>query len=187
MEVLQHQHHRGPFRAADQHGPHRVEHLQLVQVVARGPAHEPGRVDPGQEPAQSGRGRRRPGQQLGLLRVVGEPAQGVHHREISQADVAQLHAASAEHPHPAAPGPLAKCQQQPGLAHPGVAGDQHDLGPALLGPVQRRLELAQLDGPADERRARGLPSHARQYGRRPRESERIRKPKADPPGPGWGH
>jgi hypothetical protein len=62
VEVLQHQHHRGPLGQAHQHGPHRVEHLELVEVVACGPAHEPGRVDPGQEPPQARRGRRRPGQ-----------------------------------------------------------------------------------------------------------------------------
>jgi hypothetical protein len=142
MEVLQHQHHRGPFRAADQHGPHRVEHLELVEAAAGGPTHRSGRGDPREKPGEAGRGRRRLGQQLGLGGIVGEPTQGVHHREVGEADVAQLHAASGQHPHPAAPSPLAKCQQQAGLAHPGVTGDQHDLGSALLGPVQRRVELA---------------------------------------------
>jgi hypothetical protein len=70
VQVLQHQQHRRPLGQAHQHGPHGVEHLQLVQVVAGGP----GRLDPGQEPAQAGRGHGRAGQQPGLLRVVGELA-----------------------------------------------------------------------------------------------------------------
>jgi hypothetical protein len=169
VQVLQHQHHRGPLGQAHQHGPHGVEHLQLVQVAAG----EPGRLDPGQEPAEDGRGQGRSGQQPGLLRVVGQLAQGVDHGQVGQADVAQLDRGAHEHPHPQPAGPVGKRQQQAGLAHPGVAGNQHHLRAALPGPLQHRVEPVQLDRPADERRARDLPSHARQYGRRRREAERT--------------
>jgi hypothetical protein len=155
-----HQQHRGPLREAHQHGPHGVHHLELVRIVAAGPA----RPDPGQEPAEAGGGRGRPGEQAGLLRVVGELAQGVDHGQIGQADVAQLDAAAHQHPHPAPAGPVGERQHQAGLAHPGVPGDQHHPRAALLGPFQHLVEPAQLDRPADERRARDLPSHARQYG-----------------------
>jgi hypothetical protein len=46
--------------------------------------------------------------------------------------------------------PVGKRQQQPSLAHPGITGHEHDLGPALPGSVQHRVEPAQLDGPADK-------------------------------------
>ena len=111
----------------------------------------PGRVDPGQEPAEAGSGRGRTDQESGLLRVVGELAQGVDHGQIGQADVAQLDTATGQHPHPAPASPVGERQQQAGLAHPGVAGDQHHLRAALPGPFQRRVEPAQLDRPADER------------------------------------
>jgi hypothetical protein len=165
VQVLDHQQHRRPFGEARQHRPHGVEHLQLGQVLTGGP----GRLDPGQEPAEAGRGHGRAGQQPGLLRVVGEPPQRVHHGQIGQADVAQLDAAAGEHPGPAPARPLGQREQQAGLAHPGVAGHQHHLRTALLGPFQHRVEPAQLDHPADQCRALDLPSHARQYGRRPRE------------------
>ena len=160
VQVLQHQRHRGPFGEAHQHGPHGVEHLQLVQAVAG----EPGRLDPGQEPAEGGRGHGRTGQQPGLLRVVGELAQGVHHGQIGKADVAQLDGCTHQHPRPALTGPVGKRQQQARLAHPGVTGKQHHLRAALLGPFQQRVEPAQLHRPADERRTLELPCHARQYG-----------------------
>jgi hypothetical protein len=147
VQILQHQHHRGPLRATHQHSPHGVEDLQLVEGVARGP----GRVDPGQEPAEAGRGCGRTGQQPGLLRVIGEPAQGVHHGQIGQADVAQLDTAAGQHPHPAPVSPVGERQQQAGLAHSGVTGDQHHLRAALLGPFQQLVDPAQLDRPADER------------------------------------
>jgi hypothetical protein len=95
--------------------------------------------------------------------------QGVHHGQIGQADVAQLDTAAGQHPHPAPASPVGKRQQQAGLAHSGVPGEQHHLRSALLGPFQHRVEPAQLERPADERRARELPSHARQYGRHPPE------------------
>jgi len=98
---------------------------------------------------------------------VGQLAQGVHHGQVRQADVAKLDAAAAEHPHPPPAGPVGQGQQQPGLAQPGVARQQNHLRAALPGPLQHRIEPARLDRPADERRARGLPSHARQYGRLP--------------------
>jgi len=161
VQVLQHQDHRGPLRAAHQHGPHGVEDLQLVQGVAAGP----GRVDPGQEPAEAGRGGGRSGQQPGLGRVVGQPTQGVHHGQMGQADVAQLDRRTHQHPHPAPASPVGERQQQAGLAHPGVTGDQHHLRAALRCPFQQRVDPAQLDRPADERCARELPSHARQYER----------------------
>ena len=169
VQVLQHHHHRGPLGQAHQHGPHGVEHLQLVQAVAG----EPGRLDPGQQPAQPGRGRGRTGQQPGLLRVISKLAQGVHHGQIGQADVAQLDTAPGQHPHPTPAGPVGQRQQQPGLPTPASPATSTTCGRALLGPFQRRVEPAQLDRPADERRARELPSHARQYGRRPWEEKRT--------------
>ena len=48
-------------------------------------------------------------------------------------------------------GLVGKRQQQPGLAHPSVAGHQHQLWLTLLGPIQSRLEPAQLSSPTDER------------------------------------
>jgi hypothetical protein len=158
-----------PRGEAHQHGPHGVEHLQLVQAVAG----EPGRLDPGQEPAEAGRGHGRTGQQSGLLRVVGELAQGVHHGQIGKADVAQLDGCTHQHPRPALAGPVGERQQQAGLAHPGVAGKEHHLRGALLGAFQQRVEPAGLHRPADERRTPERPCHARQYGRRQREEERI--------------
>jgi len=147
VQILQHQHHRGPLRATHQHRPHGIQDLQPVQGVA----FRPGLVDPGQEPAEAGRGHGRTGQQPGLLRVISELAQGIHHRQKGQADVAQLDTAAGQHPHPAPASPVGKRQQQAGLAHSSVPGDQHHLRAALLGPFQHRVEPAQLHRPADER------------------------------------
>ena len=56
--------------------------------------------------------------------------------------------------------PVSKLQQQPGLAHPSLAGQQHQPRAALLGPLQRRRKPVKLIGPADERLARKPPTHA---------------------------
>jgi hypothetical protein len=89
-----------------------------------------------------------------------------------------------QHPRPPLLNLVGKLDQQPGLAYPGIAGQQHQLGLLLLGPVKRRPKPPQLLGPADERSAREPPSHARQYGRGQRGRKRagcLRRP-----APWWG-
>ena len=125
MEVLQHQHDRGSLRAAQQQGPHRVEDLQLLQSITGECA---GRARPchlRQEPAKAGRSRSDLSHQVRFLRVVGKATQCVHDRQVGKADVAKLHTAADKHPRPPMLGPVGKLQQQPGLAHAGIAGQQH--------------------------------------------------------------
>ena len=76
-------------------------------------------------------------------------------------------------------GPVGELHQQARLAHPSIASQQHDLRPALLGPIQDRLKPMKLIGPADERVSRKPASHARQYGRGQRGRKRagdLRRP-----------
>jgi hypothetical protein len=120
-------------------------------TVGGEPTLRAGRRDPWQQAAKAGRGRGDPRQQLGLVGVLGELAESVDHGEVGEADVAELDGRAHEHPHPTPPGAVGKRQQQAGLAHPGVSGEQDDLRLAALGPLQGGDEPAQLHGPADER------------------------------------
>ena len=151
MQVLQHHHHRGSLSAAHQQGTHGVEHLQLVQTVAGPCACRAGLLDPGQQPAEAGRGRGDLSQQFRIGRIVGKATQRIDHGQVGKADVAELHTAADKHPHPAPRARSANSSQQTGLAHPSIASQQHDLRPALLGPIQCRLKPTQLISPADER------------------------------------
>jgi hypothetical protein len=151
VQVLQHHHHRRLLGAAHQDGPHGVEHLELVQAVAGESAKRLGLPDPGEQAAEAGRGGGHPRQQVGLLGFVDELAQRIDHWEVGEADVAQLDSRTQEDSRPAPAGPVGECEQQAGLAHPGVTGEQHDLRAVLLGPVQDRLEPLRLTRPADER------------------------------------
>ena len=151
VQVLQHHHHRGPLSAAQQHGPHGVEHLQLIQAdaglwIRRCRSHQPW-----QQPAKAGRRRGDLGQQLRVGRILSKTTQGINDGQIGQADVAKLDTAADKHPHPTPTGPVGELRQQAGLAHPSIASQQHQLRPALLGPVQDRRKPTKLIGPADQR------------------------------------
>jgi hypothetical protein len=165
VQILQHHHDRGLLRSAHQQGAHGVKDLQLVLAVADEPTRRPGLLEPGQQPAQAGRGGGDLSQQLCLGRIVAKATQGVHDGQVGKADVAQLHTAAGEHPHPSPTGLVGELQEQTGFADPSIAGQQHDLRPALLGPVQCCLEPAQLISPADEPLRCEPAHHARQYGR----------------------
>jgi hypothetical protein len=173
MQVLQQHHHRRALSTAHQQGTHGVKHLQLVKTLACLCDCRSGVLDPAQQPADGGRGRGDLGQQLRVGGIVGKAAQGVHHREVGKADVAQLHTAAGKHPRPALLGLIGELGQQPGLAHPGITGQQHDLRAAVLSPVQRPLDSAQLSSPTNERLRCKPARHARQYGRGQRRWKRA--------------
>jgi hypothetical protein len=60
---------------------------------------------------------------------------------------------------------IAKLQEQTGLAHPGITGQQHNLRAAVLSPIQSPLESAQLGSPTNEPLRCKPARHAGQYGR----------------------
>jgi hypothetical protein len=111
VQILQHHHDRGPLRAAQHQGTHRVEHLQLLQPITRECA---GRARPShlrQEPTQAGRGRSNLSHQVRFLRIVHQTPKRVDDRQVGKTDVAKLYAATDQHPRPAPPGSLGKLQQ----------------------------------------------------------------------------
>jgi len=81
VQILQHQHYRGALGAAHQQRTHGVEDLQLILTVALD-ARRAGLCRTWQQPADAGCGGGHLGQQLHFGRVVGELAQGIHHRQI---------------------------------------------------------------------------------------------------------
>ena len=85
-------------------------------------------------------------------RVGGDGAEQVDERQIGQADVAEVDAVAGEHPHAAFGGPGGQLVEQPGLADPGVAGEQDGGGPARLRALDMRQQAGELIGPAHQRR-----------------------------------
>jgi hypothetical protein len=135
VQVLQDHHDRGALRAAQQQSTHRVKDLQLLQPST---GHCAGRVRPShlrQEPTQAGHGHGDLRHQVRFLRIVHQTPKRVHDRQVGKADVTKLHTVTDQHPRPPLLNLVGKLDQQPGLAYPGIAGQQHQLGLLLLGPV----------------------------------------------------
>ena len=175
MQVLDDQQQRGQLGQAGQQRQDPVEQLDPLEAVP-GWGHRPrlgGQL--GQEPAQAGQGRGQRGGHLGLARPGAEVAEGVDEGDIGEADVADLHAAADQHPDAGPAGPGGQLVQQPGLAHPGVAGDQPDRRAPALGPVEQAEQAAQLIGAADEAGGGGG-GHAGKYGPPPDSGARGSRP-----------
>jgi hypothetical protein len=137
--------------------------LHLLEAVAGGQRHFGAvLVDAGHQPAEA----RHPGDQrrdqLGIVGVRADVAEGVDERHVRQSDVADLEAATDQHPGAAARGVRGQLGQQAGLAHARVAGHQRHRRPAGLGPLQQLEKLGELAGPADEGQA-GRGGHAGKY------------------------
>jgi hypothetical protein len=117
---------------------------------------EAGQLDPGPPGDHPG--------QRGLVQVAHERAQGLDQWSERHPLAAQLHAAAVQDGHPGGPGGGHHLADQPGLADPGLAADQHRGGDVAGGPLAGRGQPGQLLGPADEGRAGERRRHAHEYG-----------------------
>jgi len=131
-----------------------------MRVVVAGADRWGGVAGAGDQPAQ-----RRPGTQRlgdGLVAGVGparQLAQRLGERQVGQADRAEVDAVSDENGRAGGAGPAAELGEQPGLAHSGVAGQQHRGRPPGPGALDRGGQPGQLLRPADQRRFRPQPRH----------------------------
>ena len=108
-----------------------------------------------------------PGPAAGRGRPAGcsAPAsQCLDQRDERQALAAELDAAAGEHPDPG--GGAERRLEQPALAHPGLAADEHDTGLAGPRPCDGGRQQRQLPFPSHEHRAHDLEGHARMLARR---------------------
>ncbi len=142
VQVLQHEQQRGGLGHVGQQPGDSFEEPQP-------PVHVPHGVGPGtQQPLDH----RMSGQGGGEPLVGGEHPQDLGERQIGQPDVPEIHAVPGDHRHSGVSGHPTGLVQQPGLAHPGVPGDQHGPGLAAAGTLQHTEEPGEFGVPSDNRR-----------------------------------
>ena len=91
---------------------------------------------------------------LGFVELAGQVVEQGHERPVRGGAAVDGHAGPLGHPCAGPAGPGHELVDQPGLADPGLAGEQHGARGAGPGRVERGLEHPHLIGPADERRTR---------------------------------
>ncbi|GAB3942000.1 hypothetical protein GCM10027614_28280 [Micromonospora vulcania] len=150
VQILDHQHQRlNVGEPLEQLGD------QVEQVSARGLGERRGGGDgqrrrhPAQLRQQAGELRLVPGEDLGAVGPQ-HRAQGGGERGERQAGLAELQALPDEHPRAGLGGVPGELLQQPGLADPGLAADQHGAGLPGPGPGQRAPQPRDLALAADE-------------------------------------
>ncbi len=151
VQVLQDQQQRGDVRQLGQQGGHALEQPQprprggapvtpVVRIAAEQPV-----------------GDRMRGQHGGEPLVGGQHSEDLGERQIRQAHVAQVDAVPGEDDRPGRGGPPGDLVQGPGLADPGVPGDQHGARLTGAGALQYAGETREFGLATDERTAeRGL-------------------------------
>jgi hypothetical protein len=147
VQVLHHDQGRRGRGQVRQRGEHRVEHLELAQgaVLARRGRWRPGVLAvAGQQVAQ----RDVRGDQFGTGGREG--ADDLGERQVGQRGVTGVQATPDQHGEPGRGGPFGGLGHQPGLAHAGLAGQQHPGRASGRGPVQRRGQPLHLGVPADQ-------------------------------------
>lgn len=142
VQVLQDQQQWCDVRQFGQKGGHALEEPEArgrgVGAVVRPAAEQPV-------------GHGMPGQYGGEALVGGEHAEDLGERQIRQAHVAQVHAVTGEHGRPGRGGPSGGLVQRPGLADPGVPGDEDRAGLTGAGAFQYAGETREFVLAADER------------------------------------
>jgi hypothetical protein len=163
VQVLHHQHGRGPVGQALQQGEQRLEQLRLPPRAAgqAGRALLPPEL--GQQPGQQRPAR--PGQLVQGLRLepAAQAAERLGQGRVRQRRLAQLDAAAEQHLPAALADPTGEPGDQPGLADAGLAADAQGQRIAAAGVGERRLQTAQLCCAIDEPRARDGPGHGEEY------------------------
>jgi hypothetical protein len=156
VRVLEHQQQRPPLLAEPVEDGQRLLEQAQLRVGGAG-----------------GRGRtRRRGQLRHQPRQLTEPAgdlaehrravqrpQRLHQRQVRQAAADQVDAAPAQDGRPTAQRPLGQLIDEPRLADPGVAGDQHGAAATGRRRGHRGLQPRQLAGAPDQAPRRHLGSH----------------------------
>jgi hypothetical protein len=142
VQVLQDQQQRCDVRQVGQQGGHALEEPQ-----PRGRGLGPAVRAAAEQPV----GHRMPGQHGGEPLVGGEQAQDFREGQIRQTHVAQVHAVAGEHGRPGRGGPPGDLVQGPGLADPGVPGDEDRAGLPGAGALQHAGETREFVLAADER------------------------------------
>jgi hypothetical protein len=87
---------------------------------------------------------------LGLVGPVPDVPKSIHEGDIGESNIPSLHTATDEYAHASALGPIGKLVKQTRLADSCIPGDERDGSPALLGPLDKLRQQAELLGPADE-------------------------------------
>jgi hypothetical protein len=165
VHVLQHDQQRGDrCQLADESG-HRLEQLEaaVVDLLRRSAV----RQRPAQVPPLGGRQHRRerrrpPGQQCGQdgvshggggqLRLDRDRPEQVDEGQVGQPDVTEIDAVPRQHPHAALGRAGGELVEQPGLAHPGVTGQQDRGAASCDRPLEVRQQAGELVGPSHHRR-----------------------------------
>jgi hypothetical protein len=175
VQVLHHQHGRGPAGQPLQQGQERLEQPGLARGADGGPGR--GRflapLELGQQAGQQRPPRSDQLVQGRRLQLPAQPAHGLGHRRIGQRGLAELDAAAQQHLSAAPLDLLGEPGDQPGLADAGLAADAQGQQLAVAGVPERRLETAQLSCATDEPRARDGPGHGEEYALRPGRREPI--------------
>ena len=162
VQVLDHHQDRAPLgQAVDD------PEQQLEQPPRRGrDRHRRGRAQLGHEAGQL-----RAGAAEHRVQLVGpdggrQRPQGLHHRRVRQDAVADVEAAAGQHHGAGRAGLAGELGDQPGLAHPGLAGHHDGDRLAGRGALQRRPEPSELGGATDQDGAGDHLGHATDHARR---------------------
>ena len=164
MEILQREHDRPLRTELLEHEEDLLEQPQPrvrpVRVAFRAPRVGQLRDEPGQLPQLA-----REGGELG--RVADRP-QSLDEGKVGEPHAHELDAPALEDGRSAAPRPLAELGDEPRLADPGAAADQHRAPVASARRVEQRLELRELvEAPDEALRCRGGGRAPRADGRLP--------------------
>jgi hypothetical protein len=106
--------------------------------------------------------RTRPGAKLEaqtLGHIARDRTQRVHERRVRKDRAAELQAASGEHPGAIRHRARLELADEPALAHPGLARDEHERRDTGGRAGERRIQDRQLGRPADEGGARDAAGH----------------------------
>jgi hypothetical protein len=165
VQVLDHQHGRGPTGETLQQGEERLEHPGLRRPADGQPGRrrllalpELGQQAGQQRPSGSGQLVQRRG-----LQPPGQTAERLDYGCVGQRPLAELDAAAEQHL-PAAPADLTgEPGDQAGLPDAGLTADAQRHRIAAAGVRERRLKTAQLRCATDEARGRDGPGHGEKY------------------------
>ena len=153
MQILQHQQQRSGSAQPAEQAAQPIKQPPPAQL--RCPRPLPGRAVPG----QLGQHPRQLGPELpedGRLVIIGQDPQRLHQRRVRHRPASQRRGTAHRDQRPRPPGLLGELPGQPGLAHPGLAGDQqHRRRPAAERRSAACSSDSSLSRPTNSRAAAG--------------------------------
>jgi hypothetical protein len=165
VQVLHHQHGRGPVSEALQQGEERLEQPGLRRRADGESSRRRLLALPelGQQAGQQRPSRSDQLVQRRRLQPPAQTAQRLHYRYVGQRPLAELDAAAEQHLSAALADLAGELGDQAGLAHAGLTADAQRQRLAAAGVCVRRLETAQLSCATDEARGGDPPGHGEEY------------------------